>query len=50
MEMIYTWLEGQDNVHSHGGVTKKALIDALERAELKDLALKLDPTREKVMQ
>lgn len=47
MEMLDAWLQGRDNVHSQGGITKKALVDALERAELIALALKLDPAREK---
>ena len=47
MDMMEAWLQGKDDVHSQGGVTKKALVDALERAEFKALALNLDPAREK---
>ena len=47
MEMMEAWLQGRDNAHGQGGITKKALVDALERADLKSLALKLDPTRKK---
>ena len=46
-DMIMAWLQGKDNTHAQGGVTKKALVDALERAEFIGLALKLDPAREK---
>ena len=47
MDMMDKWLQGIDNVSDQGGVTKKALVEALERAEFIDLAIKLDPSREK---
>ena len=46
-EMKYAWLQGKDNAQRQGGITKKTLVDALERANFKTLALRLDPKRAK---